>query len=68
MNHSTTEAYADYAVITMDRRGNITQLSAPNIKAAMQLARENVDLGNSVTVENKEGRVVYDRVFAHRPL
>jgi hypothetical protein len=63
MHHLAIEACPAYAVITLDRRGNITQLSAPDIDAAMQIARKYEKARISVCIEDKEGRCVYARDF-----
>ena len=63
MNLSTIEACPAYAVITLDRRGNIIQVAAPNLDVAMRIARTYEKDHISVTVEDEEGRCVYAKDF-----
>lgn len=63
LSHMTIEKCPAYAVITIDKRGHIRQLAAPDYNAARQLARQYEAAKISLVIEDKAGRVLYSREF-----
>ena len=55
------EKCSDYAVITIDKRGVMRQLSAPDFNAARQLARQYEASRLAVVIEDSKGRIVYEK-------
>ena len=55
-----TQACPAYAVILIKGRGNIHQIAAPDITAAMNLAREYAKTCLGVVVENERGNIVWE--------
>ena len=63
LSHLSIEKCPDYALITIDKRGHIRQIPAPDYNAARCIAREYERMKISLVIENKAGRVLYSREF-----
>lgn len=63
LHHMTINKCPDYAVITIDKRGHIRQIAAPDYNAARCIARQYEAAKVSLVIEDKAGKVLYSREF-----